>query len=222
MKHLAKNKPKHMIHVNGKPFLWYLLENLRAAGLQKFFIVAGYQAEFIEEFARTYSCPIRVINQFAVLGEGVYGTALPVKLMRDIIGAEQFLSVAGDNFYATDDIKQFMRDDQYSYVGATKTDHPERMGVLVTDSAGHLERIVEKPQTFVSDLANVSIYKFTPDIFPAIDRITLSPRGEYEITDAITLLAAERKMKVIELSNYWMDFGNPSDIARLSKFLKKT
>ncbi|MCD4761270.1 NTP transferase domain-containing protein, partial [bacterium] len=35
MLHLGKDKPKHLIETNGKPFLYYLLENLKTAGFEE-------------------------------------------------------------------------------------------------------------------------------------------------------------------------------------------
>jgi len=41
------------------------------------------------------------------------------------------------------------------------------------------------------------------------------------LTDAITLLAREHKVKIRKIGDYWFDFGNPADIMRLSQFLKE-
>jgi len=220
MKHLTKNRPKHMIEVNGRPFLFYLIENLRKAGIKDIIIVTGHQSRYIEEFAKTHPYPLTIINQFAVLGEDEYGSACPIKVVKKVIGNENFLSVAGDSWYHEGDVKKVLKDDEHIYVGCTTTDHPERMGVIVADEDSYLKEIVEKPQQFVGNLINASIYKFTSEIFEAIDKIELSPRGEYEITDALTLLAKDKKVKVTQLEEFWMDFGRPSDIPKLSEFFK--
>lgn len=220
MKHLSAQRPKHLIEVSGKPFLYYVLESLRAAGLTDMTIVSGYYSEMIERFVQTLPYPVTIVNQFERLGEEEYGTACPIKAVRDSIGDQQFISVAGDNFYKPDDIRQVMRADDMTYVGAKTMDHPETKGVLVTDSEGHLERIVEKPKEYVGNLVNCSVYKFTPDIFAAVDHVQKSERGEYEITDAITELAQQKKVKVAQLSDYWIDFGNPEDIHRFEQYLK--
>ena len=65
------------------------------------------------------------------------------------------------------------------------------------------------------------LYKFTPDVFEKLDKIEKSPRGEYEVTDAISLLAKEKKVKIKEIEDYWLDFGNPSDIEKVEKFLNE-
>ncbi|MFZ6036532.1 MAG: sugar phosphate nucleotidyltransferase [Patescibacteria group bacterium] len=220
MKHLSQDRPKHLIEVAGKPFLYYLLEQIRAAGLTDITIVSGYFSEQIERFVATLSYPVRVLDQFKILGEKEYGTACPIKVVRDIIGADQFVALAGDNFYEVADIQKLIRDDAYTYVGAKTTDHPETKGVLVTDADGILTSIVEKPKSFMGNLVNGSAYKFTQDIFEIIDRVQLSSRGEYEITDAITALAQQKKVKVVKIDGYWIDFGNPDDIDQFERYLQ--
>ena len=89
----------------------------------------------------------------------------------------------------------------------------------MSDGDDFLEKIVEKPKEFVGDLINAGLYKFTPEIFEKVFQIEKSSRGEYEITDAVSLLAKEKKVKIKKINNDWHDFGNPEDIQKLSKFL---
>lgn len=51
-------------------------------------------------------------------------------------------------------------------------------------------------------------------------QIKPSPGGEYELTDAVNLPRERKKVKVKEIQDYWLDFGNPADIIKLSQFLK--
>lgn len=220
MQHLTKKKPKHMIMLNNKPFIFYLVESLKEAGLQDIILVTGYQAKQLEEFARTLSYPINIVNQFEVLGEEEYGTACPLKVVRDIVGNKSFINVAGDNFYQADDIKRVLQCDNPLCIGGKKVKNPEGMGILVTDKNGYIKKIVEKPKVPIGNFVNVSLYKFTPEIFVAIDGIPLSPRGEYDLVDAVNLLARAHRIRVVQLEKFWLDFGRPADIFRFSRFLK--
>ncbi len=85
---------------------------------------------------------------------------------------------------------------------------------------GFLKEIVEKPKKYIGNLINTGIYKFTPEVYSKLSKIKKSTRGEYEITDVITLLAKDKKVKVVKIDNKWLDFGNPGDIIKCSKFLK--
>ncbi len=222
MLHLTRNRPKHLIKVLGKPFLVYLLDNLLKAGYKDLILVVGYRAELFGDFLKKYNYnEVKLVNQYEVLGNKnkAGGTLCPIKCVRDIIGKENFLAVYGDNLYSVKDLRAFNISDNYNYVAGFWHQHPEKYGVLVTNNS-FLEKIVEKPKKFVGNLINTGLYKFTPEIFEKIPEVKLSSRGEYELTDAINLLAKERKVKVRKIQDYWLDFGNPADILKLSKFLK--
>ncbi len=223
MLHLTKNKSKHLIKVRKKPFLSYLLDNLLEAGYKDLILVVGHRGDLVEQFLKDYNYKARVVNQFEKLGgkEKMYGTACPLMCVKDIIKKEQFLFVCGDNLYSADDLKDIGIDDKYNYVAGFHHQNPEKYGVLITDD-GFLKKIIEKPKKYVGDLINTGLYKFTPEVFKKLSKIKKSPRGEYEITDAITLLAKEKKVKIKKIKDYWLDFGCPADIVKLSDFFKKS
>lgn len=227
MLHLSDNKSKHLIDVQNRPFLAYLMDQLILAGYDDVILVAGFKKELIEEFAKKYSdekknAKIQVIDQYAILGpkEKEYGTACPIKCVKDIVGKESFLYVYGDNLFSVEDLKSMNIDDGFCYVAGLQNDHPEKYGVLIEDGDKFLEKIIEKPTEFVGNLINAGLYKFTPEVFEKINLIQKSPRGEYEITDVISLLAGEKRVKIKKIKDYWHDFGNPEDVEKLSKFLK--
>jgi len=223
MLHLTKNKSKHLINVQKKPFLAYLFNNLLKAGYKDFILVVGYRADLFREFFKKYGFKAKIVNQYEVLGEKKkeYGTLCPIKCVKDIIGKENFLAVYGDKLYTVKDLKNFNINDNYNYVAGFYHQHPEKYGVLVSDN-GFLKKIVEKPKKYIGNLINTGLYKFTPEIFEKIPEVKKSPRGEYELTDAISLLARERKVKIKRIQDYWIDFGNPADIIKFSKFLKSS
>ena len=216
---LTKNRPKHLIKIQKRPFLVYLLNNLLKAGYEELILVAGYKAEKMREFLREFKYKVTIVNQFEILGEKEYGTACPLKCVENIIGKENFVMVCGDNLYSVKDLKAFDIDDKYNYVAGFCHKYPEKYGVLVSDNS-FLKKIIEKPKKCPSNLINTGLYKFTPEVFQKLSEIHLSPRGEYELTDIVTLLAQEKKVKIKEIQDYWLDFGNPADIIRLSQFLK--
>lgn len=225
MLHLSKNKPKHLINVSDKPFLAYLLDNLFEAGYKEAILVVGYKEDLMKKFVEDYRFngkkqAVDIISQYEILGpkEKEYGTACPVKCVKDII-SEPFVFLYGDNLYSVKDLKAMNVNDDYHYVAGMEHQHPEKYGVLIEQN-GFLQKIVEKPKTFVGNLINTGPFKFMPEIFDKVSQIRKSPRGEYEITDAISLLAKDGKVKVKKIEDYWIDFGNPGDIIRLSKFLK--
>lgn len=231
MLELSKNKSKHLIEVNNRPFLAYLMDNLLLAGYKELILVVGFKVELMDDFVKSYQPPaginkndfkILLVNQTEIVGpkEKEYGTACPIKCVGDIVGKEDFIYVAGDNLFSVDDLKSMNINDEFCYIAGLKHDHPEKYGVLIRDGGDFLEKIIEKPKEFVGDLINAALYKFTFEIFDKVLKIQKSTRGEYEITDAISLLAKDKKVKIKIIKDFWHDFGNPEDIKKVCKFLE--
>ncbi len=240
MQELSKDKSKHLIEVNNRPFLAYLIDNLLMAGYKEIILVVGFKVELMGGFIEDYQAPqgiekndfkITLVNQCDILGpkEKEYGTACPIKCVKDIVKNENFLYVYGDNLFSVEDLKSMNIDDEFCYIAGLKQEHPEKYGVLIPfdaaqgkeDGDDFLEKIIEKPKEFVGDLINAGLYKFTPEVFDKLPKIEKSERGEYEITDVISLLAAGKKVKIKKINDYWHDFGNPEDIQKMEDFLKK-
>ncbi len=226
MLELSKDKPKHLIEVKDRPFLAYLLDNILEAGYQEVILVVGYREDLMKEFIKNYKFKgetqkISIVSQFEILGpkEKEYGTACPLKCVKDFVKNENFISLVGDNFYSANDLKAMNIDDQYNYVAGLENDHPEKFGVLITEGE-FLKEIIEKPKEFVGNLINTSLYKFTPEVFEKLPLIKKSERGEYEITDVISLLAKDGKVKIKIIKDNWMDFGRPEDIEKFSGYIK--
>jgi NDP-sugar pyrophosphorylase family protein len=227
MLELTKDKPKHIIEVQNRPFLFYLLDNLFLAGYREVILVLGFKAELVGELLEKYSPPgneefeIQAVNQYEILGpkEKEYGTACPLKCVTDFID-DNFIYLNGDNLFSVADLKSMNIDDWYNYVAGLEHKNPEKYGVLIKDGGDFLEKIVEKPKENLGNIINAGLYKFTPDIFEKLALIKKSSRGEYEITDAISLLSEDKKVKIKIIKDYWLDFGCPADIEKLSNFFK--
>ncbi len=230
MLHLTDDKPKHLIEVNGKPFLAYVLDNIFDAGYKEIALVAGYKKELIEDFVKNYlfnkrsSLKVKVINQYDKFNpEEKYGTACPLMLkeIRDFIGKDQFLSVYGDNLFSVEDLRLMNIEDEFCYIAGIKNDNPGGYGVLKEriNSPSFLEKIIEKPEKFSGNIINAGLYKFTYEIFDKISEIKKSQRGEYEITDAVSLLSEAKKVKIKIISS-WIDLGNPNDVEKVSNLFK--
>ena len=78
---------------------------------------------------------------------------------------------------------------------------------------GIIERVVEKPKEYISNLALIGVYVFSSRVHKVLDRLKPSWRGEYEITDTIQLLLDETaKVTVEKVEGWWKDTGKPEDI----------
>ncbi|MEO0448075.1 MAG: sugar phosphate nucleotidyltransferase, partial [Verrucomicrobiota bacterium] len=74
------------------------------------------------------------------------------------------------------------------------------------------------PRRPTSPFYNAGIYTFSPEIYRYTEALELSPRGEYELTDAIKNMAQEEKrIRAIELQGDWADVRDPEVLDELNK-----
>src|SRR4030042_3756643 len=107
-------------------------------------------------------------------------------------------------------------------MAVVRVEKPEDYGIVELENGNRVKGIVEKPsrQEAPTKLANAGIYVFSMEIFERIGRISASSRGEWEITDAISLLAKEGKaVLAVTLSpDDWFDIGRPWDLLEANRW----
>lgn len=232
MLELSRDIPKHLIAVKNKPFLYYSLINIKQAGFNNIILVVGYQKEkmfnFAEEYKKEFS--LTLVDQFDIVGHDKYGTACPVAAVESIMRSDNFMVINGDDLYSAEDLSTLKNlEGTHCYAAGFRHQEPQHYGLLKIDSDNFLEYIIEKPkpdidfnsQQPLDYLVNIGMYNFTPEIFKAINNISLSSRGEYELTDALTWLARKKRVKIIPIKDGWQSFTNPSDVEKIANYLEK-
>ena len=87
MLELSENKSKHLIEVQKKPFLAYLLDNILKAGYEEIILVVGFREDMIREFLKSYDFRgIKVVNQFEILGPKEKVSAEEIKKIAEELG----------------------------------------------------------------------------------------------------------------------------------------
>ena len=113
-------------------------------------------------------------------------------------------------------LSQFEKGKTAAVMGVIPVDKPESYGIIEQEAEGRVKRIVEKPAVgkAPSNLANAGVYVFSKEVFDKIKQTKASIRGEWELTDAITLLAQEGKTVLAAQLNKddWFDVGRPWDL----------
>lgn len=213
---LTKDRPKQLIEVGGKPFLHYVLSNLKKAGYNErdIAVVVGYKGEMIEQYLKKSWPGVGAIYQYAQMGTGH-----AVMIAEKFCGKDDFVVVSGDNLYSIKDLAAMRKDDNFCYIMSVMSESPEKYGVLMQKD-GFLTGITEKPEDDMGDMINAGLYKLTPEIFPVLKTMWMSQRGEYELTDALTTLTKKRKVKVLR-GEMFLDFGCPADVKKINDFLPK-
>ena len=94
-----------------------------------------------------------------------------------------------------------------------KEDQTSGFGLMTVDDAGRVKSFVEKPQTFVSDLAIIGIYYFQDGEYLRTELQYLldndiKDKGEYQLTNALENMKNKGTVFVPGRVTEWLDCGN--------------
>jgi len=220
MRELTADLPKPMIEVRGKPVLQHIVEGLRDAGICEFLIVVGYRGDTVRNFlgdGSRYDIAIRYATQTVQ-----DGTGRVVDLARDFVRDIPFVLSYGDILVDPTNYTRVV-DLPHNVEGIITITHGEDVrkgGAVFLNQQMELVDIREKSLSnkLTTKWYNAGLYTFRPSIFEFTANLQPSPRGEYELTDAIRELAHSGKtVKAIELTGEWADVRDPEILARLNK-----
>jgi UDP-N-acetylglucosamine diphosphorylase / glucose-1-phosphate thymidylyltransferase / UDP-N-acetylgalactosamine diphosphorylase / glucosamine-1-phosphate N-acetyltransferase / galactosamine-1-phosphate N-acetyltransferase len=220
MRELTAELPKPMIKVRGKPILLHIVEGLQAAGIKNFLIIVGYHGDAVRSYFGDGTCfGLQIKYATQVVQDG---TGRVVELARDFVGQSPFVLSYGDilidpmNYKAIVDLT----DDVEAIVSVKQNEDVSKGGAVFVSERMEVTDIREKPPLgeLASAWYNAGVYAFRPSIFNCTSKLRPSPRGEYELTDAIRDLAQSgKKVQAFELEGAWADVRDPEVLAELNR-----
>ncbi len=232
MRELTSELPKPMLRVQGKPILEHIVAGIVAAGVREIFIVTGFRADVIENYfgdGSQFGARIAFGRQLVQ-----DGTGKAPELAKAFIGGSPFLLTYGDILVAPETypqmLKRFGEGDFAGVITVTPGEDVTQGGLNFFDEQFHLKRLVEKPspeqleqlrrdgwlKSGVPAWYNAGIYIFRPALFDFTARLQKSPRGEYELTDAISaIVTGGQTLAGLEIRGRWVDVRDPEVLAKL-------
>lgn len=191
--------PKPLLPVQGRPILDWTLAALPPA-IRRVVVVVNYLAEQIEDYLRqqTHFRDWQTVRQ-----ENPKGTGDAFRCCKAHLRSERCLVLNGDDLYGAADLRALT-----SFPAAIlvqKVENPRLWGIALLKPDGTVERLVEKPDMDGPALGNLGGYVFPQEVLEM--DLPLSPRGEYEITDYVTLLAQRQPVIPVE-AQFWLPIGS--------------
>ncbi len=197
--------PKPLLKVAGRPVMDWVMDRLDGLDVEELIFITGHLKEQVEEYARSrYAVPSRFIEQRVQ-----DGTAGAVNLARPYVHGPVMIIFVDTVFEA--DLGVVRDTDADGVIWAKEVEDYQRFGVVVTDDEGYMTRIVEKPSTPISKLANIGLYwiRDVEALWAGIDHVLASPtvKGEYFLTDAFQhMIDHGRRIRTAEVAG-WYDCG---------------
>ena len=224
LQEMGENLPKALLPIGEKTCLEHIILGMKDAGIQRFAVIIGHLGEMIQERygqGETLGVEINYVKQDL----SAYGTGRAVLLARELAGNDPLMVSYGDiliepsNYQAMVDLAL---QEQTTVSSANWIDDPSAGAAVYFSDEGYLEKLVEKPPkgTSKTNWNNAGVYVFQPLIFDYLAKLSKSPRGEYELSEALRqMVASGVPVKVHKITGFWQDIGTPEDVAAIRHLL---
>ena len=204
--------PKPLIPIAGKPIVHRLVEDIAGVLNQDIeevaFIIHETFGKKVEEELIAIAQKLGAKGTIYYQNEAL-GTGHAIMCAKDSLSGQAVIAYADTLIRADFDLDK----NADSVIWVKQVNEPEAFGVVKLNEANEIVELVEKPATFVSDLAVIGIYYFK-DVAVLKNELQLVldnniiHGGEYQINDGIKQMMAKGMKFVPGKVDEWMDCGN--------------
>ncbi len=215
-------QPKPLIPVAGKPIIFFIIDQLRAAGVNDFVFIIGHLGDKIEmEIEKAYPN----LTKTFVIQTDRSGIAQAIWVARETFKDEEQILIALGDTIIDDNIQKFIIAPN-SCFGVKKVNDPREFGIAELNDNGSVIRVIEKPQIPISNMALVGLYKIK-EVSALLSAIAYNIEhqrttyGEYQLTDAIMQMIENGiSFDAISVKN-WFDCGKREILLETNETLLK-
>lgn len=218
---LTKRVPKPLVKVAGRPVMDYVIDAVAGFDVDELIVITGHLKEQVEHYITTnYKIRARFVEQ-----KTLDGTAGAVDLARPYVDQDVLIIFVDTLFEA--DLSVIRTAPADAIIWVKEVEDYQRYGVIVTDPKGYMKRIVEKPDTPVSKLANIGLHyvKDWRALFDGIDHVRQHPAGkggEYYLTDAFQHMVDHGRRIFTSPVAGWYDCGKVDTLLETNRHLLET
>ena len=230
---------KQLVPIANKPILFYVIEQLAAAGIKEIALIVSANESGAEIRRAVGDGSVFGIEATYIEQDEPRGLAHCVLIARDFLGDDDFAMYLGDNMLQQDlkvivDRFEMKRTRQLELHEASgrlaaaqillaHVEDPRQFGVVALDAQGKVVKLIEKPADPPSDLALAGVYLFDKHVHEAVRAIEPSARGELEITDAIQwMLDQGYGIEHEILEGWWIDTGKKDPLLHCNRLVLDT
>lgn len=210
--------PKVLLNVGGKPILGHIIDKILSEKISKATFIIGYLGEQIINYVNNNYPSLKAdfVTQEEMLGLGhAIHEAIPT------FDDDEVFIILGDTIFDVN-LKDVFAKKENS-LGVKTVDDPSRFGVAVCENE-RIVKLVEKPQTNISNLALVGLYyiknsKVLAECLKELFKKNIRTRDEYQLTDALQLMIEKNEKITTFQVDGWYDCGKPETLLSTNKYL---
>lgn len=235
---ITKSLPKEMLPIVDKPNLQYIVEEAIESGITEILIVSSHNKPEIENYftedidlenhleekgkfdllklveETNYDITIDFAYEDTFSGNG-----MAIKMAKDFVDGEPFALLYGDDLmmYNGKPVLKQLIDIHEEYgcnVIAALEVNPEEVcnyGIMkLKEGTNIIDSFVEKPKVgeAPSNYAGVGRYVLNPEVFNELDRLEMSPNGEYQFTLTFEPLMKYQEMRACPFEGTYYNIGS--------------
>ncbi len=204
LKPLTNTIPKPIIKIAWKSIVEHNLENIVNDDNKRLFdeivFIVKYKKEKIIEYFWSFYNWVKISYKNQGKEKWTWAALKWLEILDDV------LIINWDIIIEKKDLHKIVNYNGY-WVLAKKVKNPQDYWVFQVSQDLFINKVIEKPTEFIWDLASLWVYKFSSNFLKYIDNIPLSPRWEYELTDALNEFALRYPLKAIEVEGDIIDIS---------------
>lgn len=225
---LTKSVSKQLMPIYDKPMIYYPLSVLMLSGIQEVLIIST--PGDLPRFEQLLGDGSDIGMSFKFISQpSPDGIAQAFILGKNFIGNDPVCLILGDNIFYGQGINEILskalntaKNKNKATIFGSHVIDPEKYGVVDFDANGKALNIQEKPIHPKSNYAVTGLYFYPNDVINKVNDVTLSDRGELEITSLNEMYLLEERLEVEIMGRgyAWLDTGTHENLLEASTFIE--
>lgn len=214
---LYPDRPKALVPVAGRPFIAWMIDDLRKHGIERIHLAAGYRADQLVTWRNEQ--PANTQLTVSIEPEPL-GTAGGLRYGAKKVPGDEVLVINGDSFLPALPLGAWLREGlpaaTWATLAVTHLEKAGRYGTVEFDAAGQVTAFLEKADR-ERGWVNGGVYWMRRTL---IDKIPATGSSSLE-TDIFPRLAAARVLTVRRVDPPLLDMGTPEGLAAMEAYLRR-
>ena len=212
LRSVVNDIPKPMAPINKKPFLEYLILQLKKQNVKDVIISIGYKGDIIKDyFQNGDNWDINI--EYSEEGKPL-GTGGALRKAGELIDGKQFIAMNGDSFFDIE-FKQLISFHEEKQAVVTISlayaETIERYGQVEIGNDGEITKFIEKGNSVSSGYINGGIYLLTSKLINEI------PFGQVSLETEVFPRLINKGLFGVRFKSYFIDIGKPEEYQRICK-----
>lgn len=223
---LTEKLNKHLLLINGKPMIFYAIDNAIASGLKDLIILYNEFGREIPAVTKNYiesNYPDANVEYVFEKGE-VKGVAHSIYEAKNAVGNSDFVVIFGDVIFENnqkDYIQSFFKNKLEAKFLLARVDKPESHASVLFKH-GRVKEIIEKCKNPKNNVIVTTYDIFNSKVWRYFNFLKRSVRGELEITDLRNYMIKNHRVGYAFVRGWWIDAGTPERLEKAAELLRES